>query len=316
MFFLPFLGSSICDSLVVYLYTTLSKFKDDLGSDDGEHGLPLRYQFTRVLMVLAVIRLILLFGPLTYHSVTGQRLKWSAAYYTLYISSIIFILIHMLIILKVNQQSIDSLLHLSTRLLNNEERNQTPGLHRHLDGLTYIHRVWAILTFSLWSSALHFVLVWHVRSTGPESVVMDKTKRDARKNRRMLAYASMNKYARHFDKKRQNGMKWKYPETSTDCNQLLLQRDNNDETMGSCDADDFLIVSDEEEDDGSSILLPYEEGVNSCSLRSYVDANVEDGLYIVNKKRKRRAVRKFKSVLYTDSDDGKVFRLGFLVLQK
>ena len=103
MFFLPFVGSSICDSLVIYLYSTLTKFKKEIINDGTISGASKR--FTNILLVFAVTRLIVLLGPLTYYTVTGCRLKWSGMYYFFYISSAISILVHMYSIIYTNSQA-------------------------------------------------------------------------------------------------------------------------------------------------------------------------------------------------------------------
>ena len=66
----------------------------------------------------------------------------------------------------------------------------TNALGLFLPYVTYMHRVWVILFLSMGSVSLHFVLLAHVRSTAPASVEMDRGRRDARKKKRILAYAA------------------------------------------------------------------------------------------------------------------------------
>jgi len=190
MFFLPFIGSSICDSLVIYLYSTLSRV--DKQNINNESFLAIGDKLTKILFDLALFRLILVCGPLTYHTVTGRKLIWPAAYYALYIFSGMIVLAHMLLITLYYPDNSPPTTSF-TDMIRNDEGVGMSISDRRLLILSYSHRVWAMLTFSLWSIALHVVIVWHVRSTGPETVVMDEGIRDARKMKRMMAYASINK---------------------------------------------------------------------------------------------------------------------------
>lgn len=211
----------------------------------------------------------------------------------------------MLTILVLNPQSLNDIFPLSVSRffskpdINDEDDSST--LHRYLLALTYIHRVWAMLTFSLWSIALHIVVVWHVRSTAPESAMMDPDRRDARKRKRMMVYASINKF--------RNGITGRNWESMEGYNRLEDKQDNVDETTESFDKDDIFSLSDDDTDEGIDLLLPYEEtNSREHTLGSDNDIRLEEGLQLKNKKKKKKKTHT-NGPVEDENDDGKIFSL-------
>ena len=109
--------------------------------------------------VFAVIRLLLLLFPLAYHSYTGTAVKFPAFYHFFYAVSTMVLLGHMLAIIMLDPDSLTSLVPSGNRLLSKVTRAQEHAMS--------MRHVWLELSLSLFSTAMHVVLFYHVRSSAP-----------------------------------------------------------------------------------------------------------------------------------------------------
>ena len=142
---------------------------------------------TRYLSILAIIRLILLTFPLSYAAYSGTRVPCVIAQYLFHGISSMIVVSHMLAVLIVEPTNTfgppvdtkekgeeEPVLPVDDN--NDETDNSSNG---------YSGDAWTLLSLSLVSILLHFLIVLHVRSTGP---IQDGLYEEKRKRKR-LAYA-------------------------------------------------------------------------------------------------------------------------------
>ena len=100
---------------------------------------------------LAIVRLLLLFLPLLFHSYTGTALKLPTLYQLLYFGTLALLCTHILLLCFLNPESIESLFPIS-------DHNPLRYLHE-------LRRIWWMLLASFVANLCHLFLFWHVRST-------------------------------------------------------------------------------------------------------------------------------------------------------
>ncbi|KAL7472785.1 hypothetical protein ACHAXS_013146 [Conticribra weissflogii] len=148
---------------------------------------------TTYLSILAFIRLILLTFPLASAAYFGTRVPCAIFHYVFEGTSAMVVLSHMLAVLVVDPSV--NVVGGDTDILHGDDDvyNHANGNNK-MDGddvgdedsLEY-HNVWALLSLSLVSIMLHFLIVLHVRSTGPTKVY--GLYEEHRRKRKRLAYA-------------------------------------------------------------------------------------------------------------------------------
>ncbi|KAL7541067.1 hypothetical protein ACHAXR_010602 [Thalassiosira sp. AJA248-18] len=184
---------------------------------------------TRYLSILAIIRLILLTFPLSYAAYSGTRVPCVIAQYLFHGISSMIVVSHMLAVLIVDPTSLaapgDTVDPFGSFLGASTEDSSSNG-----------GDAWTLLSLSLVSILLHFLIVLHVRSTGP---IQDGLYEEKRKRKR-LAYAMA---ARSHSAMRDSGLGGNIPhenghhhdddEESDDENlsPLLLPEGNNDHSF-------------------------------------------------------------------------------------
>eukprot|EP00547_Thalassionema_nitzschioides_P013094 CAMPEP_0194263842 /NCGR_PEP_ID=MMETSP0158-20130606/47271_1 /TAXON_ID=33649 /ORGANISM="Thalassionema nitzschioides, Strain L26-B" /LENGTH=1084 /DNA_ID=CAMNT_0039004059 /DNA_START=40 /DNA_END=3290 /DNA_ORIENTATION=- len=99
---------------------------------------------------LAIIRLLLLFIPLPYHSYTGKAIRCPVFYKLLYGTTLVVVLWQMLALMILDPDSLSTIVVTVVR----------SSLHRSMS------QVWLILTLTILSNSMQMILFWHVRSTG------------------------------------------------------------------------------------------------------------------------------------------------------
>lgn len=104
---------------------------------------------------LALIRLLLLFIPLPYHSYTGKAIRCSLFYKLLYGTTLVFVLLQMLALMILDPDSLSTIILPVNRVLLDRS-----SLHRSMS------QIWLVLTLNLVSNSMQMILFWHVRSTG------------------------------------------------------------------------------------------------------------------------------------------------------
>jgi len=132
---------------------------------------------TRYLSILAIIRLILLTLPLSYAAYSGTRVPCVVVQYLFHGTSAMIVVSHMLAVLilssAVSPGDVLDPTDGGSALLGATEDSSSNG------------DAWTLLSLSLVSILLHFLIVLHVRSTGP---IQDGLYEEKRK-RKQLAYA-------------------------------------------------------------------------------------------------------------------------------
>lgn len=202
MFLLPALAAGSSDVLILYLTRhessgndpqgeTVENGKRDRRSHDSSFTgrtshffhvstLILAYlQNVSYLVPLAIIRLFLLLIPLPYHTFTGTAVKCPNFYRLLHWTTLLVILIHMLSIIMLDPDSLNS-------FLPDVDRRSLRVSHQ-------MRHVWILLSLSLWSTVFHIVLLWHVRSTAQQDF-LDSWKR---RNKALYYYAKQNRRETH-----------------------------------------------------------------------------------------------------------------------
>jgi phosphatidylinositol 4-kinase len=138
--------------------------------------------------ILAIIRLLLLFFPLPYHSYTGTAVKCPLLYQLLYGISIMVLLGHMLGIIMLDPDSLAS-------FLPSPNRTRTLKDEHHL----VMRHVWIQLSLSLLSTGMHILLLCHVRSSAPYPFNDDK------RRKRVLYYYAQQQHHHRGDESNGNG---------------------------------------------------------------------------------------------------------------
>ena len=158
------------------------------------------------LVPLAVCRMAALVGPFLFHSYTGTAVRFPKLYQALYGMTAVLVTIHMMGLLLLNPQSLESILPLelvssfgTSNNNNHHDTNDNPDSHNETTLLTvrsllfqqspleewhssyqddhahrlllqHLHalrRVWWMLVFSAVSTACHLAVLNHVTSTAP-----------------------------------------------------------------------------------------------------------------------------------------------------
>ncbi|KAL7509620.1 hypothetical protein ACHAXN_006556 [Cyclotella atomus] len=139
---------------------------------------------TGYLVILAVIRLTLLTLPLSYAAFYGTRVICVICHYIFEGVSAMVVVSHMMAVLILNPSSFSA-----------KGDTADPVGDSVIDGLdgvvkgndTLFEDAWALLTLSLVSILLHFLIVLHVRSTAPTT--QDWLYEERRRKRKRMAYA-------------------------------------------------------------------------------------------------------------------------------
>lgn len=139
---------------------------------------------TGYLAILAIIRLTLLTLPLSYAAFYGTRVICVICHYIFEGVSAMVVISHMMAVLILNPSSFSA--------KGNTADPIGDSVINGLDGVvegndTLFEDVWALLTLSLVSILLHFLIVLHVRSTGPAT--QDWIYEERRRKRKRMAYA-------------------------------------------------------------------------------------------------------------------------------
>ena len=158
MFLLPALCALASDALILGLHRSLvhdavaaaAADDDDTSSSSGTHGKAL-YK-VGYLTTAAWIRIFLLLFPLLFHSYTGTALPCHWMYLVLYTVTLVCVAAHMLALCLVVPESMEALV---------------PEPEGFLQDLHLYRRLWYTLLLSVVSTAAHFVLVAHVKSSAP-----------------------------------------------------------------------------------------------------------------------------------------------------
>lgn len=156
----------------------------------------LKTESVNIICLLASARMFLSMCPLAYHTITGARLRMAFLYYLFYSSSLLYIVLQMCGLLTKN---------------NNNSNSNPIWSSVWKQGLSftkkeYINNIWLILSLSLLSIGLHFVMLWHVRSSAPISLEIDQTRREAENKKRLMAYAAFNKFKDSFSQLRRSSV--------------------------------------------------------------------------------------------------------------
>lgn len=110
---------------------------------------------------LAMIRLVLLFFPLPYHSYSGTAIKCPLFYQLFYGGTLLTVLFQMLGIMILDPDS------LSTLVPSTSPGQSVRNLLNHSSSKEHMRHIWLVLSLQLLSDLLHICLLWHVRSTAP-----------------------------------------------------------------------------------------------------------------------------------------------------
>lgn len=134
---------------------------------------------TGYLAVLAIIRLLLLTFPLSYAAYLGTKVPCVIVQFLFYGITAMVVVSHMLAVLIVNPSSIDI----------PPDDGYPPMILGAIDETNSTHNgdAWTLLSLSLVSILLHFLIVLHVRSTGPTSNYEEQM--TMKRKRKKLAYA-------------------------------------------------------------------------------------------------------------------------------
>ncbi|KAL7454123.1 hypothetical protein ACHAWC_009304, partial [Mediolabrus comicus] len=136
---------------------------------------------TGYLAVLAIIRLLLLTFPLTYAAYLGTKVPCVVVQFLFHGITAMIVVSHMLAVLIVNPSSID--------IPPDDGSLDPPMTLGAIDDTNSTHNgdAWTLLSLSLVSILLHFLIVLHVRSTGPTSAYEEQM--TMKRKRKKLAYA-------------------------------------------------------------------------------------------------------------------------------
>jgi hypothetical protein len=135
---------------------------------------------TGYLAVLAIIRLLLLTFPLSYAAYYGTKVPCVVVQFLFHGITAMVVVSHMLAVLIVNPSNIDD-------MPGDDGTLDPPMILGAINDTSsaYIGDAWTLLSLSLVSILLHFLIVLHVRSTGPTSAYEEQMTR----KRKKLAYA-------------------------------------------------------------------------------------------------------------------------------
>ena len=134
---------------------------------------------TGYLAVLAVLRLLLLTFPLSYAAFYGTKVPCVVVQFLFHGASALTVVSHMMAVLIIGPLSEQNSLGQDTDTLD------SPMLLGAIDYTSHSGKAWKVLSLSLVSILLHFLIVLHVRSTGPTSAYEEQLTR----KRKKLAYA-------------------------------------------------------------------------------------------------------------------------------
>ncbi len=137
---------------------------------------------TGYLAVLAIIRLLLLTFPLSYAAYYGTKVPCVIAQYLFHGITAMVVVWHMMAVLIVSPMSTDN------NIMPDDDvgMGDPPMILGAIDDTTstYSGNTWTLLSLSLVSILLHFLIVLHVRSSGPTSAYEEQMTR----KRKKLAY--------------------------------------------------------------------------------------------------------------------------------
>lgn len=135
---------------------------------------------TGYLAVLAIIRLLLLTFPLSYAAYYGTKVPCVVVQFLFHGITAMVVVSHMLAVMIVSASNIDD-------MPRDDGSLDPPKILGAIDDTssTYVGDAWTLLSLSLVSILLHFLIVLHVRSTGPTSAYEEQMTR----KRKKLAYA-------------------------------------------------------------------------------------------------------------------------------
>lgn len=139
---------------------------------------------TGYLAALAIIRLTLLSLPLSYAAFYGTRVICLIGHYIFEGGSAMIVVGHMMAILILNPSSFS----VKSNAADPIGDRVIDGSGGDVGGNDYLfENAWALLTLSLVSILLHFLIVLHVRSTGPAT--QDWLYEERKRKRKRMAYA-------------------------------------------------------------------------------------------------------------------------------
>lgn len=186
---------------------------------------------TGYLAILAIIRLTLLSLPLSYAAFYGTRVICVICHYIFEGLSAMVVVSHMMAVLILNPSTL-STAEDGTATADPIGDSVIDGLDGvvHGDNNTLYENAWALLTLSLVSILLHFLIVLHVRSTGPAR--QDWLYEERRRKRKRMAYAMAA---------RSNSLHGKMGTTTSPNNAANGESGSEDEEQGA---------------DGTPLLLP------------------------------------------------------------
>ncbi|KAL3779168.1 hypothetical protein HJC23_002019 [Cyclotella cryptica] len=136
---------------------------------------------TGYLALLAIVRLVLLSLPLSYAAFYGTRVICLVGHYIFEGGSAMVVVGHMMAILILNPSSFS----IKSNAADPVGDSAIDGMGGVDDSL--FENAWALLTLSLVSILLHFLIVLHVRSTGPAT--QDWLYEERKRKRKRMAYA-------------------------------------------------------------------------------------------------------------------------------
>eukprot|EP00956_Cyclotella_meneghiniana_P034809 scaffold108363_cov22-Cyclotella_meneghiniana.AAC.2 len=146
---------------------------------------------TGYLAILAIIRLTLLSLPLSYAAFYGTRVICVICHYVFEGGSAMVVIGHMMAVLILNpipQNNIDGTTTATTAdPIGDSVIDNLDDIVHSTNNDTLYEDAWALLTLSLLSILLHFLIVLHVRSTGPAR--QDYWYEERRRKRKRMAYA-------------------------------------------------------------------------------------------------------------------------------
>lgn len=139
---------------------------------------------TGYLAVLAIIRLLLLTFPLSYAAYYGRKVPCVIAQYLFHGITAMVVVSHMMAVMIINPMSIDD-------MPADDGTLDPPMILGAIDDTSSKNsgNAWTLLSLSLVSILLHFLIVLHVRSSGPTSAYEEQMTR----KRKKIAYGMLGK---------------------------------------------------------------------------------------------------------------------------
>jgi len=188
MFLLPACLAGTADALILYLDNEWESLAAAAAAATTASAGTVGVFYPRYVPILAWIRLGLLGAPLSYHTYTGTRLHCPLLYQLFYVTSLVSLAVHMVSILMLDPDSVRTVLLF---LLFRQDTTQTsasspPEEKGEEEHELAVDRLWILLWLSVVATALHFALLFHVRSSAPYR----NLSRPQKKSRLLAYYAS------------------------------------------------------------------------------------------------------------------------------